>query len=329
LGFASQYPQRPWMGFILSAALLTKAYFLALLPWAAVILVRAIVRKQHERRAPWYQMLAAAGTCFACAGWYYLRILKLTGTLTGEQNDVAARFSRLSFIDALISTPWVRDWDFIAISHIWLGNWSFIGARTWMYRSIEVVYILGFLGLVLQMVRPRGFLPKGQSISILAMPYAFFVLGLGYHAAQSFRDGANAGTMGYYLFALVVPEVILLFVGLLRLFPERRRLMIVPALAIVFSALDQFGAVFLLLPYYGGILQHDTRGHLPTLKLSQLSHGGLGRMFEGLVMNKPTFLTSSELMGLMALSFAATLSLVWIACLNGVPPPSTRGQQPT
>jgi hypothetical protein len=35
-------------------------------------------------------------------------------------------------------------------------------------------------------------------------------------------------------------------------------------------------------------------------------------------MNKPSFLTSSELMGLLALSFAATVSLVWIACVIGI-----------
>ena len=39
------------IGLVLGAALLTKVYFLALLPWAAFVLVRAILRDRKERRA--------------------------------------------------------------------------------------------------------------------------------------------------------------------------------------------------------------------------------------------------------------------------------------
>lgn len=315
------------VGVILGAALLTKAYFLALLPWAAFVLVRAILHDRQERRAAWVQLVSAVAGCLAIAGWYYWRTWILTGTLTGEQNDVGAQASHLSWFNALSTAPWARIGDFLAISHIWLGNWSFLVVRTWMYRSIEIVFLLGFLGLVLQVARPRISLPNPKAILLLAMPYALLLLGLCFHAVQSFRSASNPGTMGHYLFALVVPEVILLLVGLFRWLPDRWRLIAVPVLAMVFNALDQFGSAFLLLPYYAGTIGHDTRGHLPALGLSQLRQGGFARIFEGLLANKPAFLTSSELMLMTALCFAAAVALVWIACLIAMPALSTSARE--
>jgi len=251
--------------------------------------------------------------CLVVAGWYYQRVFALTGTLTGEQNDIGARASQISWADAIAANPWSRILDFIVGSYIWLGNWSFLVVRTWMYRSIEAVFVLGLLGIVVQFVRVRSQLPKAGTICILAMPCMLLLAGLCFHSIQGFRSAGNIGTMGYYLLSLVVPETILLSLGLFRLLPGRLALLVAPVLAILFNALELFGTTFLLLPYYAGKIQHDSTGHLPALKISELAHGGAASLFENLLANKPSFLTAPELVVMMALSFGSALALVSIA----------------
>jgi Dolichyl-phosphate-mannose-protein mannosyltransferase len=302
------------VGLAVGSALLTKAYFLSLLLWATFVLVAATLRDSKQRRAPALQLAAGIAVCVSIAGWYYIRVLALTGTFTGEQNDVGAYYSHVSWADAIKRMPWRRIFDFMAVTHIWLGNWSFLVVRTWMYRVVEFVFILALLGLLLQIIRPTGHLAKARSlICILVMPLVLLVAGLCFHAIQSFRSAENIGTMGYYLLCLVVPETIVLLWGLARLMPEGQGLLAVPALTIVFNALEQFGTTFLLLPYYAGAIHHDTRGHLPTLRISQAIQLGYGRLFGGLLVNKPSFMTPSGLMIMMILSAATSAALVIIA----------------
>jgi hypothetical protein len=132
--------------------------------------------------------------------------------------------------------------------------------------------------------------------------------------------------MGYYLLCFVAAETIVLLVGLFRLLPDCRGLFVIPVLAILFNALEQFGTTFRLLPYYAGVIQHDSRGEVSTLKISQLAHGGASRIFENLLANKPAFVTAPELMTLMALSFVAAVALVSIACVIAGSPPVAAGR---
>ncbi len=311
------------VGLVVGAALLTKAYFLALLPWAAFVLVSALFCDSQRRRAAGWQLAAALTTSLAVSAWYYWRVLSSTGTLTGEINDVSAQTSRLPILDAIGRMHWHRILDFIALSHIWLGNWSFLGVRTWMYRVIELVFALALLGLVLQFARPRASLPKTKPLCVLGMPWLFLLLGLCFQAVQAFRGSGNVGTTGYYLYGLIVPEAILLLVGLFRLLPDGRGFWVVPVIALFFALLEQFGTNFILLPYYAGLIQHNSQGNLPSLQISQLAHGGAGRMFENLVANKPSFLTAPDLMLLTALSFCACVALTAIACAIAARPPTT------
>jgi 4-amino-4-deoxy-L-arabinose transferase-like glycosyltransferase len=301
-------------GLVIGAALLAKAYFLVLLPWAAFVLISVLVRDRQQRKAPAWQLVACLTTSLAISGWYYWRLLTLTGTLTGEQNDIGAQTSQLSLTHAIGIMPWRSIFDFIAVSHIWLGNWSFLGVRTWMYRVIELVFVLAFFGLVLHFVRPRTSLPKRSPLGMLMMPCVFLFVGICFHAVQSFRSAGNIGTFGYYMFALIVPEAILLLVGLFRLLPDDWRLLAVPVIALFFALLEQFGTTFVLLPYYAGLIQHDSQGRLSTLKISQLAHGGSRRLFENLLANKASFLTAPDLMIMMALSFGACVALISVAC---------------
>ena len=187
------------VGLSIGAALLTKTYFLALLPWAAFVLVSALLRDRRQRKAAGWQLAAAMATCLVIAGWYYQRVWALTGTLTGEQNDVGAQASHMWWADAVVRMPWRRIFDFMAVSYIWIGNWSFLDVRAWMYRVIELVFVLALLGIVLQFLRVRNSLPTAKSTCILAMPGVLLFAGLCFQSVQSFRGSGNIGTMGYYL----------------------------------------------------------------------------------------------------------------------------------
>ena len=61
-------------GLLLGGALLTKAYFLALLPWVAFILGGFVHRDRKQREAAGLQMAAALAVCLVVAGWYYQRV---------------------------------------------------------------------------------------------------------------------------------------------------------------------------------------------------------------------------------------------------------------
>src|ERR1700680_1977891 len=234
-------PMGGLLGLALGAALLTKAYFIALLPWSAIVLLNSSRSSRlGERRAAAWQLVAAVATCISTCAWFYIRTMVLTGTITGEQNDVAAQASALSFADAIWKIPWSRVFDFIAISYIWFGNWSFLVVRTWMYRVIEVAFVLGFIGIAFQISFERRSLAEPKYLYILTLPCLILLLGLCFHAAEGFRSSGGAGTMGYYLYSLVVPQVILLVVGLSRLVPQRMALLVILVLVTIFIALEHF-----------------------------------------------------------------------------------------
>jgi hypothetical protein len=306
------------LGLSLGATLLTKAYFLALLPWGAFVLLNALRRSRPERRAAARQLVAAVAAFSATCAWFYIRTLVLTGTITGEQTDLAAQASTLSLTDALGKIPWSRVFDFIAVSYIWLGNWSFLVVRTWMYRLIELVALLGFVAVVSQISWERSSLPKPTRLLALGLPCLLLLLGLCYHASEGFRSSGKAGTMGYYLYSLVVPEAILLVVGLSRLLPRRWMLLPIPILVTIFVALEQFGTWFLLLPYYTGFIQHDATGHLPALRISQLGGSVDGSLFERLLVNKPSSITLHSLAILTTASAVAAITLISLASVIAV-----------
>jgi 4-amino-4-deoxy-L-arabinose transferase-like glycosyltransferase len=246
-------------GLVLGAALLTKAYFLALIPLAAIVL--------WISGAVW-PAIAAIVSSMAIAGWWYIRNLLVSGTLTGQLEDArAVAGSHTSLLHAAGHIPWTRVLDFIALSHIWLGNWSFLLLRTWMYRVIEIAMLAALAGIFIQAIRKREDLPQPKALGLLALPYATMLLGLGFHAAQVYRTTGTAGTLGYYLYALIVPEAILLVAGLARLVPARMRLQSIPVIVSLLLALELFGAWFVMFPYYSGIIRHTPSGGLPTAHL--------------------------------------------------------------
>lgn len=276
------------LGCMLGLGLLTKAYFLTMLP--AIALVYMI---RYRRRAA-KPLLITFGIAIAIAGWWYARAWYVTGSLTGTQ-----------FAGQVAGSPtqihWLRVADFALVSHVWIGGWSFLVLRTWMYRAVEIIFLAAAAGLAIRAARKRIPPPVGICITTLA----WFWLGMAYFAYATYVATGEAAVLGYYAYALVVPEAICLMAGLATRFAA-------PALVTFFAALEVYGTVFFLMPYYAGITRHTVRGSVPAARIGQLFQGGL---FHNLAVNKPAFLTPGVLLGLCLVFLMAAAGIVTVSWL--------------
>ncbi len=80
----------PWrallLGSLLGCALLTKSYFLTLIPVVLIVVLIAFLRRRIA-----IQLLITVAAAIAIAGWWYGRAITTTGTLTTDQISIAAR----------------------------------------------------------------------------------------------------------------------------------------------------------------------------------------------------------------------------------------------
>jgi hypothetical protein len=125
-------------------------------------------------------------------------------------------------------------------------------------------------------------------------------------------SGVSASN-GWYMYSLVVAEVILLYLGLTAFCPARCRPMIIPGLTALFVLLDLCGMHLLLIPYYTGITSHVTQDRVPLAGIGQLLRTSVLEFAQRLSVNKPSFLRPYVLISLWALFMAATLSLIPMA----------------
>jgi hypothetical protein len=311
-------------GATLGAALLTKAYFLALIPFAATVLVVAWRKHPALRTAAAAQAMTALLISFAICGWWYIRQGLLTGSITGLADDIASLANaKISLVDAIWQIRWPRVLDFVAVSHIWLGGWSFLVVRSWMYHLVELVCILSVAGAAVLVCFRARWLPEPRDLLLLAFPYVTLILGLCYNAVEAFRSRGAAATVGYYLYALVVPEVIVLVSGLARWMGPVRPLLPIPILSFVFIGLELFGTWIVMLPYYTGMVQHTSTGGLPAFQLSQLTNHGAATFVGRLSLSGPSLMSVSGLVVIIVGYFLATVGLLWMSCLMRLPPRGT------
>lgn len=263
-------------GVLLGLGLLTKAYFLTLIPVVAVVFFR-------QRR----QMLIAFAAAIAIAGWWYARAIYVTGNLTGVQFSAAAA--------PVTGIHWLRVVDFALISHIWLGGWSFLVVRTWMYRAIEICMLAAAIGIALQLARKR----LAEPVAICAGTLLSFAAGMAYFAWATWRATGDAAVFGYYACALVVPEAVCFVAGLWRL--------LIPAVVTLFGVVEVCGTVFYLMPYYAGMTTQTARGSVPAGRIGEIFSAEL---FRNLAMNKPDFLSPGVLIVLWIVFLAALAAIV-------------------
>jgi hypothetical protein len=223
----------PALGIALGLGLLTKAYFLAFIP---ILILR--------------RRFYSLGVAIAIGGWWYWRNFRLTGTWTGEIMDVAAtKLGWAAKLAAAGRVNWLRVLDVALWTHIWTGAWSFFTLRSWMYRVFELVFAIAAIMVVYGLAkRPLGrFKAK---LALLCSLEALFAMGIAYQALSIFLAKNINFAPGWYFYALVVAEALLLTTGILILVGRGRVLLAMGFLIALFAAMNVYSAMFILSRHY-------------------------------------------------------------------------------
>jgi Dolichyl-phosphate-mannose-protein mannosyltransferase len=283
----------------LGLGLLSKAYFFAFVP----VLMVLLFRKEWRRTAA-----IALGGAAILGGWWYLETWLRTGSLTNET------VLRQLTLRALAADLFRANWRTAAMSgwttFIWVGNWSFVLLRAWIYRVLALVCGIALIGVIRLIWR------RAPGIALLAGVVAGFLAAVAYVALARFAVYGSAIASGWY-FAPVLPAFAVLLIGGGREIAGRWRAITTPVYVTLFTAAGVFATNIYLLPYYAGLIFHRPNGALPAFHLGRLGGGGLWLMFQRLDLNKPAWIGPGLLMGLWVLYLAAAcLSIaatVWLA----------------
>jgi hypothetical protein len=172
-------------GLTLGLGLLTKAYFLTAIPATALLLLWLFWKGDGRRRRILRNACLIAGVAFGVSGWWYVRCRLLTGSWSGLQQDVSLqKVPWTVFLQRILNINWRVAFDVFFSSHIYIGNWSFLGLRYWIYHFFRYLALLGVAGTVVFMwrwyrtgrTRPASF--DGKSIQIAGGFYLMFYTGL-------------------------------------------------------------------------------------------------------------------------------------------------------
>ncbi len=118
-----------------------------------------------------------------------------------------------------------------------------------MYRIFEVIFAVLSIAIVSGLAkRPFGRL-KGK-LTLLVSLEALFALGIAYQALSAFLEKRTSFAPGWYFYALIVAEALLLSSGMLILAGHRRVLLAMGLLVGLFGALDVYSAFFILARHY-------------------------------------------------------------------------------
>jgi 4-amino-4-deoxy-L-arabinose transferase-like glycosyltransferase len=290
-------------------ALLTKATFLALVPAVLVYAAYTAIRSPGRRAAVALRWAGALSIAALMAGWWYWQTWRATGSFSGEQNEAAALHGTAlpAMLEMLRSIHWRVAADFAFVTHVWVGNWSFLVVRAWMYHLLGWVALAAALGVLVRLFRP-GPLRRSDVVG-LALAYLATLAALAYHVLMTFAATGQGATLGYYLDGVIAAEAVLLVVGLAALLPRRGEAFVGPGLALLFAALDVYGMHFYLIPYYTGMIAHSPAGKLETAHIGTLL-GNAARILGRMTENKAGALVPASMLLLWMLYLAATVSVV-------------------
>lgn len=262
-------------GAVLAAALLCKGYALVMAP---VVLISAILAaRRHPRALAGGALALTLGA--AGAGWWYAANLLATGTLAGEQMDVAAHAGLAQKLAALGQVQWLRVLDSAAMTHIWIGGWSFLLVRSWMYRIFELLAAACVIGILVLGRR----LWRDARFGVLAGAYLLFCLAMAYFSLTTFLAMHFSAGVGWYLNAMASGEAVLLACAGTGLAGVRRAGIFVAAAALLALALDVYTVHFVLGPYYAGLNVHRPSGALEAFHIVDLGRIGSREYFHRLV----------------------------------------------
>jgi hypothetical protein len=209
--------------------------------------------------------LLAAAIGAGLAGWWYWRNLQLTGTLSGlSESVIIGHAGTLAMLRQAVSLNWAKAIDAILFSHLYFGGWSSLTVRSWMYHVFYLFILLAAVGLVRKACT--------RETGALGVLYLAFWAGQCYNVVLLYMSKGLAGSMGWYLDAVVAAEVVLTVVGLRRILPARAAVL---SGAVLFALLDLYTVHFVGIPYYTGMIRHKAGGGVAALHAAGFRSVGL------------------------------------------------------
>ncbi|HYL76228.1 MAG TPA: hypothetical protein VEU96_18605 [Bryobacteraceae bacterium] len=247
-----------WLGLAASAALLTKAYFLFLVPLAVGALGWAIWKKRANLRGAIYFIAPMV----LLAGPWFVRNLVLYHDLSGTSQKTAGVGPR-QLLQAAIDLPWREAIVSMAHGSLWTGNNSF---TTFSAKTLDSMLLLVAVALILYFVRARLQIPEW---TIVAASFLFWIALL--LVTLTFYAGSNrqvAGAEPWYAQVLLVPLMLLMFLGLSRA-PRWGRIL-GPLFVLLWGYVLMATYLIKLLPLYGGFPASQRIGELWTRYFQQI-----------------------------------------------------------
>jgi hypothetical protein len=279
------------LGTALGVGLLTKAYFLTAIPAIVFIYAAVIISVRSGRRRLIQHSIIVLTIGLAIGGWWYLRNILQTGTLSGlDEAMMVQAVPLVERLHGILAVQWWRAIATVLLSHVWYAGWSLLALPRWLYYGPFAVVALASVGAIRVLL---GNL-RWRIFPFVAL-YGFFWIGHLYQILMLFLSkGSSTAMGGWYLHAVAVAEIIILFFGLADILPARYFHWISPSVTIGLVTLDVYG-LYVTLPYY---VQTDGEFWVAVFRLLE---------------NKPFFLTK----GVFALQWvgfcAATIGLIAVA----------------
>jgi 4-amino-4-deoxy-L-arabinose transferase-like glycosyltransferase len=291
-------------GVVLGLGLLSKAYFLTAIPVFLILAIFLACRELRQRRIRVaVKVLAGMGLAAAISFAWYWRTYALTHSLSGEQDEaMAANAGLLHKLAAVVHVKWIGGVTSILVSHIWFGGWSFLKLPKPFYLLFACGMGLALVGVIKLVCHDRL---RSVHLLVLTSLYGFFWLGLLYNILVIYLATGVSASCGWYMYAVVVPELLLVILGLFAIAPKSVHWAVLPAMAAAFAVIDLYGIYFLALPYYTGLLAHQPGTDIVhPMPWNQLSSANFGIMLQRLTLNKPALL-GQGLMAILAFLYSA------------------------
>jgi hypothetical protein len=206
----SPRPAALWtLALALAAGLLTKAYFLAMIPFAFGVVVWCCL----ERKLAWRQAGLFAILSLAPAAPWYLRNLRLYHDLSGQQQTLGGTPVR-ALLSAALQLPWWKSIVATARTSLWEGNSSattFGAATIWLMLALLLAAVCLYAA---QAFRQRP--PQAERMLLAGL--ACYTAGLVYSTVLLFyaSQGAEITTAPWYIQLLEPPALCLLLAAMAR-----------------------------------------------------------------------------------------------------------------
>ena len=231
----------------LATALLTKAYFLFLIPLPLGIVAWTLFQRRLSLKAGAWFVLPQ----LLLVGPWYLRNVILYNNLSATVESTSGLGLRKA-ASAAFELPWLESIRYMAHSSLWTGNNSF---TTFSSATLNLVLLLLGAGVVLYTLRAR---PDPAELT-LATAVVLFCCGVAVISVAFFASskGAVNSAVPWYQQVLLMPILLIVFLGLHRW--KRVGTVGGAAFVLVWTYLLLATYWVKLVPLYGGFPQGRTQ----------------------------------------------------------------------